>query len=217
MPVGTTEKKTFLHITYGKLRMRTTEGDPQAEARETKDGKTVYERVYTYVEGRLTGIYYKEDEKFGNSFEVTVDDGKEKFQVSFPEGDNYFIDFFSKLSNADLTKWIKIAPYDFTDTSGKRRKGITLMQDNLKIENYFNVKEDDKYVYKNGFPEPENPKKMDKDDWKMYFIKVNKFLRNFIKEKLIPKIQDKNFEVITQSIEEVPEVPETEINNDLPF
>lgn len=216
MPVGTSEKRTYLHITYGKLRMKTTESDPEAQTRENKDGKTIYERVYSWVEGTLTGIYYKQDDKFGNSFEVIVDDGKDRFQISFSEGDNYFMDFFSKLPNADVSKIIRIAPYDFEDkNTGKRRKGITLMQGGEKIENYFNVKENDKYVYKHGFPEPENPKKMDKEDWKIYFIKVTKFLRNHINDKIIPKMQN-DFLNQASGVTET-EIVEVQNNDDLPF
>ena len=216
MPIGTSDKRTYLHITYGKLRMKTTESDPEAQSRENKDGKTIYERVYSWVEGNLAGIYYKQDDKYGNSFEVIIDDGKDRFQVSFPEGDNYFMDFFSKLPNTDMSKPLRIAPYDFEDSNtGKRRKGITLMQAGEKVDNYFNVKVGDKYEYRHGFPEPENPKKMDKDDWKVYFIKVTKFLRNYINETIIPKFVatdlNKMNEVATS------EVVEVNNNDDLPF
>lgn len=219
MPAGRIDsKRRYMHISYGKFKEKAFENAPGAEARENKDGKVVWEYNFDYIEGKITGIYYKEDEKFGNSFEVVIDDSKEKFQISFKEGDSFFNDFFSKLPNINLKEWVKLAPYSFEDkNTGKLKKGITVWQNDSKVENYFvKYNQDQKtYTYLHGFPEPE--KKMDKEEWKIYFIRVRKFLRNYTQEKIIPNVDWEVVKEIADEIEKNYDNPLTEDNPDLPF
>jgi hypothetical protein len=219
MPAGRNESsnRRFMHISYGKFREKAVENAQGAEARENKDGKVIWEYIFDYIEGRITGIFHKEDEKFGNSFEVVVDDGKEKFQISFKEGDSFFNDFFSKLPNVDLKHTVKLVPYAFNDkNTGKLKKGLVIWQGDSKTDNYFvgydeNTK---KYNYLNGFPQPEA--KMDKEEWKIYFIRVTKFLRKHTQEKIIPKLDYKFTEQVADEIEKQHDIdPET--GSDLPF
>ena len=94
MPAGRSqEKRRFLHISYGKFREKAGENESGAEVRINKDNKSIWEFVFDYVEGQVTGIFHKEDDKYGNSFEVVIDDNIDKFQVSFKEGDSFFNDF----------------------------------------------------------------------------------------------------------------------------
>lgn len=218
MPAGRTqEKRRFLHISYGKFRERAAENQEGAEVRINKDGKAVWEFVFDYVEGQVTGIFHKEDDKFGNSFEVVIDDKTDKFQISFKEGDSFFSDFFSKLPNVDLNRWIKIVPYDFEDkNTGKQKRGLVIWQENVKIESKFVSydKETRKFSYFEGFPEPE--KKMDKEDWKIYFIKVVKFLRSYTNSKIIPVLKNAQDGLVDNpAFEDVPE--SITDNSDLPF
>jgi len=221
MPAGRSqEKRRFLHISYGKFREKAGENEDGAEVRTNKDGKSIWEFVFDYVEGQVTKIFHKEDDKYGNSFEVMIDDNVDKFQVSFKEGDSFFNDFFSKLPNVNLEKWIKIVPYDFEDkNTGKQKRGLVIWQDEAKIESRFASydKEMKKFSYLEGFPEPE--KKMDKEDWKIYFIKVVKFLRNHTNNKIIPILKDNTNELVDNTVyNDIPEaiVPVTN-NDDLPF
>ena len=218
MPAGRSqEKKRFLHISYGKFRERATENENGAEARTTKDGKAIWEFVFDYVEGQATKIFHKEDDKYGNSFEVVIDDNVDKFQVSFKEGDNFFNDFFGKLPNVNLEKWVKIVPYDFEDkNTGKQKRGLVIWQEDAKIESRFTSydKETKKFSYLEGFPEPE--KKMDKEDWKIYFIRVVKFLRSYTNTKIIPAL--KSDEMVDNKVyDEIPESIPPVDNSDLPF
>lgn len=215
MALGQSENsnRIFLHITYGKLRFKTNENDSQAVSRENSKGNTVWERVFDFVSGKVTSIFYKEDEKYGNSFEVTLKDGEEKYQISFSEGDNYCNDFFSKLPNVDLNREIKIAPYDFLDKSkNKQRRGITLWQDDVKINNFFVYREGQEFKYNQGFPKPEGTE-TDSDDWKIYFTKVKKFLRKYVNENIIPKFKTEEH---TEEVS-VGDLGAVDNNDDLPF
>lgn len=219
MPAGRSqEKRRFLHISYGKFREKAGENESGAEVRINKDNKSIWEFVFDYVEGQVTGIFHKEDDKFGNSFEVVIDDNVDKFQVSFKEGDSFFNDFFGKLPNVNLDKWMKIVPYDFEDkNTGKKKRGLVIWQEDAKIESKFTSydKETKKFSYYEGFPEPE--KKMDKEDWKIYFIKVVKFLRTYTNNKIIPILKKGQDDLVDNTVYE--EIPETVVtsNDDLPF
>lgn len=222
MPVGkSTEKKRFLHISFGKFREKAGENAIGAEARKNKENKTVWEYVYDYVEGEIVKIFYKESKDYGNSFEVLVRDSEELFQVSFKEGDNFYNDFFSKLPNIDLDKWVKLVPYDFEDENTKKSKrGLTIWQDANKIESKFVSydKETKKFTYLEGFPQPE--KSMETEDWKIYFLKVVKFLRKYTNEKIIPKLVDKNEKEKVETLDKVADEIDanmSENNDGLPF
>lgn len=221
MPAGRSqEKRRFLHISYGKFRERAGENESGAEVRINKDNKSIWEFVFDFVEGQITGIFYKEDDKFGNSFEVVLDDKIDKFQISFKEGDSFFNDFFSKLPNVNLDKWVKLVPYDFEDkNTGKKKRGLVIWQEQNKIESKFTSydKETKKFTYYEGFPEPE--KKMDKEDWKIYFIKVVKFLRNYTNNKIVPILKNRQDGFNDDTIVDIPEA-ETPLDlesGDLPF
>jgi hypothetical protein len=224
MPVGRNqEKKRFLHLSYGKFREKAVENATGAEARTNKDGKILWEYVYDYLEGSITKVFYKESKDYGNSFEVVVDDGKEKFQASFKEGDNFYNDFFSKLPNVDLSKWVKLVPYDFDDeNTGKKKRGLTVWQNDAKVESKFTSynSETKKFSYFEGFPEPE--KNMESEDWKIYFIKVVKFLRKYTNDKIIPKLIDKAEQEKIETLDKLADEIEknndpTTDNDDLPF
>jgi len=213
MPLGQSENRTYLQISYGKLRRKSNSEDSEAVERENRQGDLVWERVYNFVEGQITNIYYKENDEYGNSFDVTIDDGKDKFSVVFKENSRYCQDFLSKLPNVELQNWVKITPYDFVPKdSDKNRQGITLWQNNIKLLNYFVVKEDDKYTYNYEYPGSDG--KMGKDEFQIYLIKVKKFLREFTKDNIIPKIQK---EFIENADEKTVEDSEEGNLGNLPF
>ncbi len=213
MPLGKSENRIYLQISYGKLRQKSTSDNPEAVERENRQGDKVWELVFNFIEGQITNIYYKESDEYGNSFDVTIDDGEKKYGVSFKEDSRYCQGFLSRLPNADLSKWVKIAPYDFIPSdSDKNRQGITLWQNDEKLQNYFVAKVDNKFIYSHEFPESNG--KLSKDDFKIYLINVKGFLRDYTTDNIIPKIQ-KNFmgQVDEKSVLDTP----VENNDDLPF
>lgn len=162
----------------GKFHTTVTEGTPGAVKRdyETSDGKkgSKWELVAQAITGKITNITVYEGD-FGKQLQVSL--GAD-VTLSLGSSQNFAQDIMKKLPNIDLEKEVKFAPYSFIDEkSGKPKKGVTLYQDNVKIENYYSVKKDDKWQEANGFPKvPAKAKDWDTDDWKVYFIGVTKFL-----------------------------------------
>jgi hypothetical protein len=122
-----------------------------------------------------------------------------------------------KLPNIDLNKEVKITSYDFTDKQNKHRAGISVEQNGIKIKSYYEVQQEDKtWKLLYGFPPAESVDFKDKDETKMYFIKVKKFLRNEFfskfKNKFSENIQSEN---LSNSEPEIS--TSNDENTDLPF
>jgi hypothetical protein len=189
------EPKTYANIiSDGTIRVQVSESDPKAVRRdyELKDGTkgTKFERVYHELSGIIEAIQFYEGD-YGKTIHLVVKDGEEEIILSVGMQTNYADDLMKKLPNINFTKEVTLKPYSFTDDKKKLRKGISIIQDGEKIKSFFNDAENKPL---HGIPVPEKKnEEMDSDDWKMHFIKVKKFLQNFIEENVAMTIGDNNF------------------------
>lgn len=196
MALDKTEEKVFASILAdGKIHVSVPEGTEGAVTRdyETSDGTTgkKTELVYNDVVGQITDVAFFEG-NYGRNIQVTICDGAEKpVSLSLSTASNYGEDLMKKILNVDLTKYVKIVPYSFTDEKGKGRKGVTIWQkndktgENEKVKNYFY--DEKKKVNVNGYPEPKKGKggkPLTKDQWKIYFAEVREFMIEKITEVL---------------------------------
>jgi hypothetical protein len=175
---NTFKPRKYFTITGGKLRQKVEEGTPGAEIREyvDKEGnkKSVTELVFKSILGKITNVKI-EDTQIGRFVSVEID-GEGSIQMNIES--SFASDFMSKLKNLDLKEDVKFGPYDF-ESEGKRIKGLTIMQvspvtkDWAKVPSYYYDVETKKV--KNGMPEAPTDRP-DKDDWKIYFTTVRKFL-----------------------------------------
>lgn len=221
----------FLTIVGGDLVQKVAEGTQGAIKRvyETPDGAKgeKWEIHHRDLTGFISGIDFR-DTDFGEQINIKITDGTETAVLSIGTESRYFIDFAQKLSNIDFNEQVILNPYDFVGDSGKQIKGISIVQSGAKVENYFWDKENKKLI--NGIVEPENKgADYDKDDWKMYFIRLKKFLKKHIESQVkgIGKFEVKeedNQTVYAKDIESgVPEYtaadipPEPEDDQGLPF
>jgi hypothetical protein len=179
--------KTYLSVGFGKIRQKQTENKqkvdantPNAVKRETQSGAESWALEHDFVSGKIEKIFFKEDKEYGNSFEVVISDAVDIYQLSFTEESRFWFDFAKKLPNIDLSKEVKITAYDFEDKeSKKRRAGISIEQSGVKINSFYDEKDGDKYKLLHGFPNaPTDMNWKDKDEVKVYFISVKKFLRS---------------------------------------
>jgi len=173
-----------------------------------KDGTegSKWELLYRSVDNVfIKGIRF-EDSDYGENILTTLVDAEGNEVVwSESTGSNFGTDYMKKLPNLDFSAKVSIKPYAFEDENGRDRRGVSIFQED-KVQGYFYDGEKNT----NGFPEPES-KEMSKDDWKVYFIQVKKFLTNYTKENIIPK-----FEGVVE--EQKMEYPTEEINpKDIPF
>jgi hypothetical protein len=191
MPVGQQEHRIYLGIAYGKLRLKAEKETPGAVWREYEN-KGSWAIEYSWIEGKVTRIFYKESADYGNSYEVNIWDGQNRYNVSFKENSRYCFDFLTKLPHIDLSKSIKITPYEMDDKDGKTRRGTSIQQNGIKLKNYFSSKVDDKWIYREGFPEP-TKKDLSAKEWQLYSIQIQIFLQDYIQKNIIDKFEESTF------------------------
>lgn len=177
-------------LSDGTIRISVPEGTEGAIKREyeTSDGKVgvKHELVYTEVSGMITKVAFFDGE-YGKLLQLTIVDGDEEpLVLSVSTASNYGEDLMKKLPNVDLNKPVVLVPYSFEDEKGKKRKGVTVRQDEVKIENYYYDAETKKNIH--GYPAFPK-KKMTTEDWKLFFLQARIFLTEQIVK--IFKIEEK--------------------------
>jgi len=203
----------------GTLREKVDKSNTDAVEREyeLKDGTkgSKWEVIYTSLVGRITGVSFR-DGDYGQQILIEFT-GKEddELVVAIPTSSNFGTDVMKKLPNVDLKKSMFFAPYSFTpEDSDKQKRGVTIKQGDVKISGYFY--DVDKKESINDFPNPEGKvDEYDKDDWKIYFMKVKKFLVEYIEFNICPKFTPK---VRQEGVEHYPTPEEEGISpEDIPF
>jgi hypothetical protein len=179
------EPKTYATIiSDGTIRVKTSESDPKAVKRHFKlsDGTEgdKWEQVYHELSGKIAGILFVGG-NYGKTLNITVNDGEDIIlQMSMQS--NYAEDVMKKLPSLDLTQPVTFKPYSFEDSKKKLRRGISVIQGEVKIKSFFH---DEKNNPINDFPAFTGDPK-DKEDWKIYFLTTRKFLQKFIEDNIQP-------------------------------
>lgn len=102
----------------------------------TRADKTIGTRSgsrYANLAGKIVNVYFKVHDEYGESLNVVIDSGDDRFIVSIATNNRYSQDFMKLLLKADLSKSLFIKPYDFIGKDKKRAQGITFKQDGVKI------------------------------------------------------------------------------------
>ena len=153
---------------------------PWAKKREyeTSDWKTgvKWEIPYKNLSGKLSKMMFK-DSDYGEQFVLELVDGKETYHITMWTDSRYFADFAKKLPNINLAEDFELNPFDFKTKEGKQLRWMSIKQDWTKVESYYWDAEKKKTLHKMPEVSKEDAKGYDKDDWKMFFIKVKKFLK----------------------------------------
>lgn len=210
--------KKYFKVSMGAIRASCDKNDPKAKERVIeKTGEKIYERVYTAIDGRLDGITFYSHSEYGNSWNIELSDQGEKFVLQVKEDSRYGIDFLKKLPHLQVGKRYKFMAYDFTKND-VHRVGIAIENDaQEKLTSYYQKFEgegkDLKVTNLHGYPEFDGDWK-DKDDLKIYFTRLAKFLRIKSQEVI------KNWQYqVPPDVQEEKEI-ETKVDagsDDLPF
>ncbi|MBN2617182.1 MAG: hypothetical protein JXR64_02580 [Spirochaetales bacterium] len=189
--VSTTKKTNYFYIIEGRLKTPASKDNPNAVNRTGTVGDKEYNKWELNIDsldGMITNVFIK-DQDFGRILNIIIEDGDEHMTLQTSLESNYASDFLRKAMNIDYTKKVELRSYSLETESGKTRSGFSIKQDGEKITNYYYNPVTKENV--NGMPDPEKDgRHMDKDDWKMYFIKVRKFLTTMLDEELKQKIKE---------------------------
>lgn len=187
------ENKIFASVLAdGAIHIECDEGDVGAVKREyeTSDGKKgiKFEKVYTEISGIINKVSFYEGD-FGKSLQLEItDEGEDPITLSLSTNSNFGEDMMKKLPNINLEERVVLAPYAFVNDNGKSVKGITVTQNDKKIQNYFYDFSKKEVI--NGYPVPKQAKitkanpegKLSKEQWKAYFLEARIFLIEYIEE-----------------------------------
>lgn len=182
----------YYTIIDGTFRRRVAEGTPGATRREyeASDGTkgVKHEMVIDNLEGIIEDMVITEGD-YGRQLSITLDanaDGVNP-KLQFGVETTYGEDVLKKLPGVDFSKPVKFRPYAFTEqTTGREVRGVEMKQGDTKLTNFF--WDSEAKEAKNGAPVFDGDKDS-KDDWKVHFLQVRKFLVAYFHEHVQPKVQ----------------------------
>lgn len=154
---------------------------------EMKDGTkySKWVKKYNKISGFVTDIKFF-DGKFGEQINITIQDENENIILTTGLASNYSTDFMNKAPNIDFSKKVVLVPYSFEGDDKKKKRGITVYQEDNKIQSFF---VDEKIREESNFPKPKKENdKMKTKDWVFYFSEVADFLKEYIENNVLESV-----------------------------
>jgi len=216
----TRSNKQYFQVYAGAFRTKVREDYPGAIKRENKNNVVVYEREVPGLSGMVENVEI-EDSEFGKQIKITLDENAEGKNpvLSFGVESKNGRDVLRKLPGVDFSKEVEISPYRFTPED-KEISGISIMQGETKIENFFFDKEKKEYLH--NFPVIDWDTATESQQ-KIYKIQRDEFLVNYLQENVCPQFADKAFvkknevKPIPKSKEEEDSYPTEDLGGKVPF
>lgn len=190
----------FLSIVGGNLVKRVEAGTPGSKERVNKLGKTVHEVSFQAWRG-IVKDWKIVDSDYGKTLHVNFDD------VTVSLSGKSQSEFIKRFAGAKKDEEITIRPYDFVTDDGQRKSGLTIIQGEEKLKDYFSDydTETKKFTYKNSYPAPQAEwGKMTEAQKKIYYITTEEFLQNYVMLNPINNIGVKVEEEVEE--EEIPTI-----------
>jgi hypothetical protein len=178
--LGERVNRTYLSVGYGRIRKKCERGTPGSVERTTAKGEITCAIEYSFLSGTLEGIQYRQSDEYGNSWAVDVADGDQHYRLQIPEQSRECGDLLKRLPNLLQYQFYKFTPYEFKE---KNKKGLSIKDKMDQPVPSFYQKYDQtgdtwKVTNIQGFPDVDFDTKIaETDDWKIYFLRVNRFLR----------------------------------------
>lgn len=146
MGQGKLEHNSYFSIMEGKVCRQFPNPTDNTKTRVNKNGRTVHEELYDYIDGVITGITTK-DSDFGRFWVIKLMDGgaKQILQLNYSSG--YSNAFLKTLPNIDLNQKVCIIPKQDIQPDGKKKTTLFITQGGKAIKWYYTQKEP------NGLPE----------------------------------------------------------------
>lgn len=130
----------YLSIAEGKLVRTHKEAIKDVTtSRINKNGRTVHEEKFDYIEGKLSGLRVNIND-YGKQYVLTIiDDESNKFFINIMYSSRYANSLLRCLPNIELNSSVKLQPWSLIDRKDPTRTvtGITMWQHNKKIEPFY--------------------------------------------------------------------------------
>lgn len=174
--------KLYYSIIEGELRRKAKQED-NAEfirKRTNKSGQELEEYAPGSISGLVKSLLINSKEFNGKkvtNLELLLSDVGENYLLQVPVESKYFASLVEKLPNIDFGQYVNVSVYDFTPTdSNKRRVGVTVKQNNVKLTSAFSKE--------NPLPGvPDFPTNGDDDEKKLWGITRTKALKSLVAEQ----------------------------------
>ena len=180
------QQKVYWSVFNGKLSRKAHEGEEGAATRTNKLGKKVIEVYRDGLEGVLYDINIDEttfDKTKVKSLKITLTNDGIHHIINFPKESRYFGSFLEKVPNVKDGFNIQVRPYNFEDENEKKIIGVNVFQSGVKLASAYKVKVGEKWTYNHGFPPfPEKWNTLADRDKKIYFMDVDDFWENAVKD-----------------------------------
>lgn len=197
MAAGKLSNAIFYSISNGKIVRQHPIKTPNSIERVNKNGKTVYEEFYDYLDGVIIDLQLREHEEYGKFWNVILKDDDRVIQIlQFSYSSGYATAFLKALPNVDVQKKLKIIPN--ARKEGDKTKTTIFINQNNKPIKWFYTRENP-----NGLPPLKKIKIKGKETWDD--TQAMEFLENMVEQKILPQLSK---EIL---------VPEEASADDLPF
>jgi hypothetical protein len=126
----------FLSVVGGKISQKVKPETPGAVKRVNKMGNDIYELQFSKLSGILKNVKLKEDDTYGNQYEIYLEDVGEGYVLQMPQSGRLASSFLSRLPNMDRTGYIEIGTWA-TEEDGKTKQFLTVRQNDKVVPPYF--------------------------------------------------------------------------------
>lgn len=178
MAVGNSTNAIYYSISDGKVCRQFKEPTASSKTRVNKNGKTVHEEFYDFIDGTITSITTK-DTEYGKFWMVTIKDEGQSQILQFNYSSGYANAFLKCLPNIDLNSKVKIIPSLKTE-GDKKKTALFITQHGQPVKWYY-TKE-----HPNGLPELEQKKVKGKMIWDD--SEAMAFLEKMVMAEIVPKL-----------------------------
>lgn len=193
MAAGTNSNAIFYGISNGKIVRQFQNKTATSVERVNKNGKTVHEEFYDYLDGVIVDISVKDNE-WGKFWIVTLDDAGTRQQLQFNYSSGYANGFLKALPNVDLSEKVKLIPS--SKKEGDKTKATIFINQHGEAIKWAFTKDNP-----NGMPELKQVKIKGKITWDD--SDVMEFLEKMINTKILPQL--KSFKEVAAEVEETDE------------
>lgn len=178
MAVGNSSNAIYYSIADGKICRQFKEATANSKNRVNKNGRTVHEEFYDYIDGLIVDITTKEND-FGKFWMITLADGDQNQILQMNYSSGYSNAFLKCLPNVDLKSKVKIIPSQKQE-GDKKKTSIFITQHGQPVKWFF-TKDNP-----NGLPPLEQKKVKGKMQWDD--SECMEFLENMINTQIKPNL-----------------------------
>jgi hypothetical protein len=172
----------YLSIQSGKIAHRVTEATSTSKSRTLDDGKVIHEELYDSLEGKITGISFK-DGNFGQQLLIQVEADGQRATLQMPLSSSPASGFLKALPNINPTELVKFSP-KMQEVDGKRKTSLFLSQGGKGVK-WFWTKDNP-----GELPSMKKIKVKGKETWDD--SEQIEYLMAYVKDKFLPKLSGGN-------------------------